>query len=50
MGMASLLAHELKNSVVRALPRRCAIAGARASPADAELAHLIRDEADRIVR
>jgi two-component system, NtrC family, nitrogen regulation sensor histidine kinase GlnL len=48
MGMASLLAHELKNPL-SGIRGAAQLLERDASPADAELAHLIREEADRIV-
>jgi two-component system, NtrC family, nitrogen regulation sensor histidine kinase GlnL len=48
MGMASLLAHELKNPL-SGIRGAAQLLERDASPADAELAHLICEEADRIV-
>jgi len=48
MGMASVLAHELKNPL-SGIRGAAQLLERDASPADAELAHLICEEADRIV-
>jgi two-component system nitrogen regulation sensor histidine kinase GlnL len=48
MGMASLLAHELKNPL-SGIRGAAQLLAREAAPGDAELAHLICDEADRIV-
>ena len=48
MGMASLLAHELKNPL-SGIRGAAQLLERDAAPADAELAHLICEEADRIV-
>jgi two-component system, NtrC family, nitrogen regulation sensor histidine kinase GlnL len=48
MGMASLLAHELKNPL-SGIRGAAQLLAREAAPGDAELAHLICEEADRIV-